>query len=221
MSLYRSCMPGRTGPKRRRRQSSDRPGSCPSPPPREPATPDNNNNRSQRTRGVKISCECYSETPRLEGCVRASTYRLVNLKDVQRRVEVRVELVYEHVEAGDLLRHGVRHLDQPLGIQCGDMNEQEELQLCNYLCCHVLTDGLNFDLDILDQQVELVFDELQSVHLVLPVLQCRHSASPRQQQSGSRHKNKAQTFIDDRSNLHIYLQKSIRALRYENLNLQV
>lgn len=181
MSLYRSCMPERTGPKRRRRQSSDRPGFCPSPPPREPATPDNSNNGSQRTRGVKISSDCYSETPRLEGWVRASTYRLVNLKDVQRRVEVRVELVYEHVEARDLLRHGVRHLDQPFGIQWGDMNEQQELQLYDYLCCHVLTDGLNFNLDILNQQVELVSDELQSVHLVLPVLQCCHSALPRQQ----------------------------------------
>lgn len=68
MSQYRSCMPERTGPKRRRRQSSDRPGFCPSPPPREPATPDNSNNGSQSTRGVKISSDCYSETPRLEGC---------------------------------------------------------------------------------------------------------------------------------------------------------
>lgn len=137
-------------------------------------------------------------------------------------MEVRVELVYEHVEAGDLLRHGVRHLDRPFGIQCGDMNEPQELQLCCYLCCHVLTDGLNFNLDIPDQQVELVFDELQSVHLVLPVLQCCHSALPRQQQLGSRHKKEAQTFIDDRfsCSLHIYPQKSIRALRYENLNLQ-
>lgn len=142
---------------------------------------------------------------------------------MQRRVEVRVELVYEHVEAGNLLRHGVRHLNQPFEIQRGDMNEQQEVQLDYYLCCHVLTDGLNFYLDILNQQVELVFDELQSVHLVLPVLQCCHSALPRQQQLGSQHKNKAQTFIADRCscNLHIYLQKSIRALRYETLNLQV
>lgn len=126
MSLYRSCMPERTGPKRRRRQSSDRPGFCPSPPPREPATPDNSDDGSQRTRRVKISPDCYLETPRLEGCVRASTYRLVNLKDVQRRVKVRVELVYEHVEARDLFRHGVRHLDRPFGIQCGDMKEQQD-----------------------------------------------------------------------------------------------
>lgn len=50
-----------------------------------------------------------------------------------------------------------------------------------YLHCHVLTDGLDFNLDVLNQQVELVLDELQPVHLVLPVLQRRHSGSPRQQ----------------------------------------
>lgn len=52
-----------------------------------------------------------------------------------------------------------------------------------YLGCHILTDGLNPNLDILNQQVELVPDKLQSVHLVLPVLQRCHSESPQQQQS--------------------------------------
>lgn len=59
-----------------------------------------------------------------------------------------------------------------------------------YLCCHVLTDGLNLRLDIVDQQVQLVFDKLQSVPLVLPVLQRRHSESPRQQRSESELSNK-------------------------------
>lgn len=31
-------------------------------------------------------------------------------------MEVGVELVYQHVEAGDLLRHGVGHLDRTFGI---------------------------------------------------------------------------------------------------------
>lgn len=46
---------------------------------------------------------------------------------MRRGVEVRLELVDEHVEAGDLLCHGIRYLDQ-FGTQCGEMNEQRELQ---------------------------------------------------------------------------------------------
>lgn len=50
--------------------------------------------------------------------------------------------------------------------------------LVGYLRCHVLTDGFDLHFDISDQQVELILYELQSVHLILSVLQCRHSKAP-------------------------------------------
>lgn len=40
----------------------------------------------------------------------ASTYRLIELKDVGRWVEVGMELVYNHMKTADLLTHGVGHL---------------------------------------------------------------------------------------------------------------
>lgn len=39
-----------------------------------------------------------------------------------------------------------------------------------YLCRHVLADSLDFHLDILDQQVELILDKLQPVNVILSVL---------------------------------------------------
>lgn len=79
-----------------------------------------------RTRGLKISPHGYSETPRSRGGVCASTYRLVNLKDVWRGMEVGVELVYEHVQSGDLLCHGVGHLERAFGMWCGDISKQQK-----------------------------------------------------------------------------------------------
>lgn len=52
----------------------------------------------------------------------------------------------------------------------------------DYLRCHVLTDGFDLHFDISDQQVELILYELQSVHLILSVLQCCYSKAPPQQQ---------------------------------------
>lgn len=58
-------------------------------------------------------------------------------------------------------------------------NNRTAFSCCqHYLGCHVLADGLNLNLDILNQKVELVLDELQAVHLVLPVLQRCHSEAP-------------------------------------------
>ena len=48
---YLSCNSEKTVQKQRRRQSSGRPGSCPSPPPRETAAPTNNNNNKKGVSG--------------------------------------------------------------------------------------------------------------------------------------------------------------------------
>lgn len=51
-----------------------------------------------------------------EEIICASTYRLVDLEDVWRRVEVSVELINDYVETTDLLSHGAGHLDETLAF---------------------------------------------------------------------------------------------------------
>lgn len=59
-----------------------------------------------------------------DGCdhrelVCASTHRLIDLKDMWRRVEVSAELVDKYVETADLLSHGAGYLDETeLSVSC-------------------------------------------------------------------------------------------------------
>lgn len=46
----------------------------------------------------------------------ASTYRLVDLEDVLRRVEVTAELVNEYVKTADLFLHGDGHLGETIAL---------------------------------------------------------------------------------------------------------
>lgn len=48
----------------------------------------------------------------------------------------------------------------------------------HYLRSHVFTDGLDFCLNVINQQVELILDKLQPINLILSVLQRCHSEAP-------------------------------------------